>query len=138
MPIETIYINFAYKLWDFWDIAGPLSLVVYAMVMLLSIYGWRKGKPALVFIGSTVGASISLIFIWSIGKYLIIAPIILVVLFSIYSWRKKASLSLFLSAILSVLISYFFFWSIGKYIVIVPILQLIATIYILIINAFAK
>ncbi len=64
------------KIWDFWDIVSPISLVVYAFIVLFSLYSWRKWSSLFLFVGAILNTLIAFLFSWSIGKYLIIVPIL--------------------------------------------------------------
>jgi len=64
------------KIWDFWDIVGPVSLLVYAFIVLFSLYSWRKGASLFLFVGAILNTLIAFLFSWSIGKYLIIVSIL--------------------------------------------------------------
>jgi|GEM_PF-2227948 len=61
---------------DFWDVMGPVSLVVFGILIVWSVYGFKKKSALVLFVSGLIEIPICIFFAWSIGIYLAIAPII--------------------------------------------------------------
>jgi len=52
----------------FWDIAGPLAIILFLVFFALSIWGYRKGSVWMILVCSLVSALVGFITAWSIGS----------------------------------------------------------------------
>ncbi len=60
----------------FWDIVGPISLILFGATILLSIIAFRQKSIPQLFLYMAVGFMVSYISAWSIGKFLVAVPIL--------------------------------------------------------------
>ncbi|MBH8604107.1 hypothetical protein [Thermoactinomyces sp. CICC 10522] len=77
--------------YDFWDIAGPLSLIIFAISIAISIWAFIKKSIWTLVICVLIGSVVVYITLWSIGKYIAVFVIMQLIgtLYLLFKGQKK-------------------------------------------------
>jgi hypothetical protein len=72
----------------FWDIAGPITLILLGISLISSVYFFLKKRPMFIIICVIITGAVSYIASWSIGLYVLVLAIIQL-LAAVYLFVKK-------------------------------------------------
>lgn len=73
----------------FWDIVGPLAIVLFLVFLVLSIWGYRIGSAWIVLVCTPVSAAVGFMTTWSIGSIFLIVAILQLIAALYLFFRKK-------------------------------------------------
>ncbi|PTQ55033.1 MAG: hypothetical protein BSOLF_0956 [Candidatus Carbobacillus altaicus] len=72
----------------FWDIVGPVSLLFFAIFLILSVHAVKKKSILLLLISVIVTGIVSYITLWSIGRYLFVIMILQFIALGYITYKK--------------------------------------------------
>ncbi|HET7627096.1 MAG TPA: hypothetical protein VFK44_01795 [Bacillales bacterium] len=72
----------------FWDIAGPVALILFAANLIWSIVLFKKGAPLTLIVCAFISIGLCQVFWWSIGKGLAVVPA-LQVFGALFLWLRQ-------------------------------------------------
>lgn len=73
----------------FWDIVGPLSILLFLAFFILSLWGYRRGSAWIILVCSPVSALAGFITAWSVGAIFYIVALFQLIAALYLFFRKK-------------------------------------------------